>query len=80
MIWYNQNAISVFKEHKNSPPRSSGGYFIEFNKCKLSVVASTTRPHSARKNKFVKKWPYTIKKARIDGLFIFAYFNLSQSN
>lgn len=30
-------------------------------------------------SKFVKSRPYTIKKARIDGLFIFAYLVISQS-
>ncbi|EEW67448.1 hypothetical protein HMPREF0518_1592, partial [Lactobacillus helveticus DSM 20075 = CGMCC 1.1877] len=31
------------------------------------------------KNHFVKTKPYTIKKARINGLFIFAYLKISQS-
>lgn len=72
-------AISVFKEHKNSPPRSSGGYFLLLYIMTIIRRSMISMLLELTKSKFVKIKPYSKEEPHGCGILLFNYWQISQT-
>ena len=72
-------AISVFKEHKNSPPRSSGGYFLLLYIMQVMRRSVISRLPELTNSKFVNFCPYSKEEPHGCRILLSVLLQISQS-